>query len=297
MTADNVLNSVESGVAQTLSGTLDNAANVTGMVVNFGGQAINAVVDTVTGAWSAVLPETLLNTLPDGQANVGLAITDAFGNVINTSASFNVARALPTIGLDPLFSDGVLSIPELLGSALSGTATRLAGQQLTIQIGNAEAFTTNVDGSGRWAVNLPAAVQALLQGIGTGDVPVTVSAFDQYGNPASQTASIRVDLVAPVLNSLAVFTDNVLNVADSLLSQTISGVVGNAPVGSRVEVQVAGKNLPRLGRGGRLVLNQSGAIRSDRPAGRCLPAAGDDRHSGRQQRPDRRAGGGAGRPG
>ncbi|WP_312269712.1 Ig-like domain-containing protein [Pseudescherichia sp.] len=241
MTADNVLNSVESGVAQTLSGTLDNAANVTGMVVNFGGQAINAVVDTVTGAWSAVLPDTLLNTLPDGQANVGLAITDAFGNVINTSASFNVARALPTIGLDPLFSDGVLSIPELLGSALSGTSTRLAGQQLTIQIGDAEAFTTNVDGSGRWAVNLPAAVQALLQGIGTGEVPVTVSAFDQYGNPASQTASIRVDLVAPVLNSLAVFTDNVLNVADSLLNQTISGVVGNAPVGSRVEVQVAGK--------------------------------------------------------
>ena len=241
MTADNVLNSVESGVAQTLSGTLDNAANVTGMVVNFGGQAINAVVDTVTGAWSAVLPDTLLNTLPDGQANVGLAITDAFGNVINTSASFNVARALPTIGLDPLFSDGVLSIPELLGSALSGTATRLAGQQLTIQIGDAEAFTTNVDGNGRWAVNLPEAVQALLQGIGTGDVPITVSAFDQYGNPASQTANIRVDLVAPVLNSLAVFTDNVLNVADSLLNQTISGVVGNAPVGSRVEVQVAGK--------------------------------------------------------
>ena len=84
-------------------------------------------------------------------------------------------------------------------------------------------------------------MQALLQGIGTGEVPVTVSAFDQYGNPASQTASIRVDLVAPVLNSLAVFGDNVLNVADSLLNQTISGVVGNAPVGSRVEVQVAGK--------------------------------------------------------
>ena len=251
MTADNVLNSVESGVAQTLSGTLNNAANVTGMVVNFGGQAINAVVDTVAGTWTAVLPETLLNTLPDGQANVGLAITDAFGNVINTSASFNVVRALPTIGLDPLFSDGVLSIPELLGAALSGTSTRLAGQQLTIQIGNAEAFTTNVDGSGRWAVNLPAAVQALLQGIGTGDVPVTISAFDQYGNPASQTALIKVDLVAPVLNSLSVFTDNVLNVADSLLNQTISGVVGNAPVGSRVEVQVAGKTfLGSVGAGG-----------------------------------------------
>lgn len=256
MTADNVLNSVESGVAQTLSGTLNNAANVTEMVVNFGGQAINAVVDTVTGTWSAVLPDTLLNTLADGQANVGLAITDAFGNVINTSASFNVARALPTIGLDPLFEDGVLSIPELLGAALSGNSTRLAGQQLTIQIGDAEAFTTNVDGSGRWAVNLPEAVQALLQGIGTGDVPITVSAFDQYGNPASQTALIKVDLLAPVLNSLAVFTDNVLNVADSLLNQTISGVVGNAPIGSRVEVQVAGKTfLGAVGAGGAFSIN------------------------------------------
>jgi len=256
MTADNVLNSVESGVAQTLTGTLSNVANVISMVVNFGGEAINAVVDTVAGTWSAILPDRLLNTLPDGQASVGLAITDAFGNVVNTSASFNVARALPTIGLDPLFEDGVLSIPELLGAALSGTSTRLAGQQLTIQIGDAEAFTTNVDGSGRWAVNLPAAVQALLQGIGTGDVPITISALDQYGNPASQTALIRVDLVAPVLNSLAVFTDNVLNVADSLLNQTISGVVGNAPVGSRVEVQVAGKTfLGAVDAGGAFSIN------------------------------------------
>ncbi|MGP3591575.1 Ig-like domain-containing protein [Vagococcus sp. WN89Y] len=238
---DNVVNLVESTLNQTISGTVSNAADVTSVIVNFGGQAIRATVDAL-GNWTASLPGAVLGTLPDGSVNVGIAVTDKYGNVVNSNASFNVvSHNLPLISLDPLFGDGVLSIPELANALLSGTATNLAGRTLTIQIGNATAFTTNVDNTGRWSVNLPDAVKALLQGLGSGSESVTITATDQYGNVATQTGSIKVDLLAPVVSNVVAFGDGLLNLAESLVSQTITGVTTNAPLGSTVQVSLGGK--------------------------------------------------------
>ncbi|KIS42073.1 Ig-like domain-containing protein [Kosakonia radicincitans] len=238
---DNVINLAESGVDQLLSGTVSNVANVATMVVNFGGQAITVVPDAL-GRWTVNLASLVLGALPDGTATVGITITDKAGNVINTGASFNVVtHNLPGISLDTLFGDGTLSIAELANALLSGTATNLAGRTLTIQIGNATAFTTNVDNTGHWSVNLPDTVKSVLQGLGTGNQTVTITATDQYGNPASQTGTIKLNLVAPVLSNVVAFGDGLLNVADSLVNQTITGVVTNAPLGSSVQVTIGAK--------------------------------------------------------
>ncbi|XTZ39364.1 Ig-like domain-containing protein [Salmonella enterica] len=238
---DNFLNKAESGVDQLITGTVSNVADVSSVVLNFAGRVINATVDA-TGKWTATLPSSVLSTLPDGAVNVGVVVTDKAGNVVNTNASFNVvSNVLPSISLDALFGDGTLSIPELANALLSGTASGLAGRVLTIKIGNADAFTTNVDGSGHWSVNLPDAVKAVLQGLGSGNQSITITATDQYGNPASQTGSINVDLLTPVLNNVAVFGDNLLNVADSLVNQTITGLASNAPLGSTVQVSLGSK--------------------------------------------------------
>lgn len=238
---DNVINLAESSADQILSGTVSNAANVATMVVNFGGQAITVVPDAL-GRWSVTLSALALGALPDGTATVGITVTDKAGNVINSNASFNVVtHNLPGISLDTLFGDGTLSIPELANALLSGTATNLAGRTLTIQIGNATAFTTNVDNTGHWSVNLPDAVKSVLQGLGSGNQSITITATDQYGNPATQTGTIKVDLVAPVLSNVVLFGDGLLNVADSLVSQTITGAVANAPLGSTVQVTIGAK--------------------------------------------------------
>ncbi len=238
---DNVVNLAESGVAQLISGTVSNVANVASVVINFGGQAITVVPDAL-GHWSTSLASSLLTSLPDGSATVGITVTDKAGNVINSNASFTVVtHNLPVISLDTLFGDGTLSIPELANALLSGTATNLAGRTLTIQIGSSTAFTTNVDNTGHWSVNLPDAIKSVLQGLGSGTQSVTITATDQYGNPATQTGSIKVDLVAPVLSSVTLFGDGLLNVADSLVSQTITGAVANAPLGSTVQVTIGAK--------------------------------------------------------
>ncbi|ALX77554.1 Ig-like domain repeat protein [Cronobacter malonaticus LMG 23826] len=238
---DNLINFAESTVNQTISGVVSNAENVSSIIVNFAGQRLTAVVDD-TGRWTATLPSTLLGSLPDGQAALQVVVTDNAGNVNTTGATFNVAiNNLPTINIGSLFGDGTLSIPELLQGTLSGTTTGLAGQTLTIQIGSTQAFTATVGPNGVWSVNLPDAVQSALTGIATGNQTVTVTASDVNGNSASATGSLTLDLVAPVLSSLSVFGDGLLNAADALVSQTISGVVTNATAGSSVSVALGAR--------------------------------------------------------
>lgn len=241
VTKDNVINLLESGSDQVISGVVSQAANVKTLVLNLGGQTIQATVNA-QGGWTASLPTDVLKALPDGTATVGVTITDTSGNVINTSASFNVVtHNLPVISLDTLFSNGILSIPELAGALLSGTATNLAGKTLTIQVGTTTAFTTNVDGTGHWSVNLPDTVKTALQQLGTGSVSITITGTDQYENTVSQTGSIKLDLVAPVLQSMTLFGDNLLNLLESQTSQTIVGTLGNAPIGSTVQVTIGSK--------------------------------------------------------
>ncbi|EOI5730279.1 Ig-like domain-containing protein [Cronobacter malonaticus] len=249
---DNLINFAESTVNQTISGVVSNAENVSSIIVNFAGQRLTAVVDD-TGRWTATLPSTLLGSLPDGQAALQVVVTDNAGNVNTTGATFNVAiNNLPTINIGSLFGDGTLSIPELLQGTLSGTTTGLAGQTLTIQIGNTQAFTATVGPNGVWSVNLPEAVQSALTGIATGNQTVTVTASDVNGNSASATGSLTLDLLAPVLSSLSVFGDGLLNAADALVSQTISGVVTNATAGSSVSVALGARTFTgTVGTGGR----------------------------------------------
>lgn len=241
---DNVINQAESTTDQVISGTVSSLADVMGVVVTFGGRAVNATLTALgdgTGKWVATLPTSILSALPDGLATVNVAVTDKYGNVVNSTSTLTIAtHNLPTITLDPLFGDGTLSITELTNALLSGTSTGLANGVITVQLGSGQTFTTNADGTGRWSVDLSTIVSAL-QALGTGNVSVTVTASDQYGNPASQVGQFKLDLVAPVISNVVAFGDGLLNVADSLLNQTITGVVSNAPLGSTVEVVIGTK--------------------------------------------------------
>ena len=243
---DNAINLVESGANQLVTGTLTNVANVAGVAITVAGQTIQGTVDAL-GNWSATLPQTLLSTLPDGSLAVNVSVTDKFGNITSGTTNVTVAvKTQPSVVLDPLFGDGVLSIPELLNGVISGTATGLSGRTLTIKIGNTTAFTTSVDGTGKWSIALPDAVKTALQGLASGSVAVSVDATDTYGNVAHADTSLTLNLLRPVLNAVTLFGDGLLNAADALLTQTITGSVAQAPTGSTVNVAVGGKTFVGL---------------------------------------------------
>lgn len=237
---DNVINVADSTTDQLVTGTLSTVDNVAGVAVTLAGRTFQAVLNGTQ--WAATLPSDLLAALPDGTAALQVAVTDTFGNVISNTTNLTVAlKNLPTLALNPLFGDGTLSIPELLSGLVSGTATGLAGQTLNISIGTAPVFTTTVGQDGRWSVALPLNVKDVLQTLGSGDVTVSVTANDQYGNSANVGNTLRVDLLRPVLSGLTLFGDGLLNAVDALATQTISGAVGNAPAGSSVSVDINGR--------------------------------------------------------
>lgn len=241
---DNVINNIESGTAHTISGLVSNAAKVGSVVLVIAGQTINGTIDAATGLWSATLGSSLLQGLQDGTITGKVNITDLDGNLVSTNISFGVAKTLPTITLGSLFGDGTLSLNELVSGVLSGTTTGLAaGRQITITIGSTASFTATVDSTGKWSVNLPSTVADALKALGTtGPLTVTMAATDQYGNSAtSVSGSLKLDLLAPVLNSLTLFGTNTLSAIGAQTDKLITGSVANAADGSLIQVTVGGK--------------------------------------------------------
>lgn len=241
---DNVINNVESATAHTISGIVSNASKVGSVVLVIAGQTITGTVDAVTGLWSATLGSSLLQGLQDGTITGKVNITDLDGNLVSTNISFGVAKTLPTITLGSLFGDGTLSLSELVSGVLSGTTTGLtAGRQVTITIGSTAPFTATVDSTGKWSVSLPSTVADALKALGTaGPLTVTMAATDQYGNNAtSVSGSLKLDLLAPVLNSLTLFGTNTLSAIGAQTDKLITGSVANAADGSLIQVTVGGK--------------------------------------------------------
>lgn len=237
---DNIINVLDSTTDQLVTGTLSTVENVAGVAVTLAGNTYQAVLNGTQ--WAVTLPQEVLAALPDGTAALQVAVTDTFGNVVSDTINLTVAlRNLPTLALDPLFGDGTLSIPDLLSGLVSGTATGLAGQTLNISIGDAPLLTTTVGENGRWSVALTPEVRDILQTVGSGTVPVSVTATDQNGNVAAAENTLRLDLLQPVLDGLTMFGDGLLNAVDALATQTITGVVGNAPAGSSVSVDIGGR--------------------------------------------------------
>ena len=241
---DNIINNIESQAAHVIKGALINVATAKSVVLVIAGQTINGTIDTVNGTWSALMGSSLIQGLQDGTVTGKVIITDNFGNQVSTDVSFGVAKTLPTITLGSLFGDGILSLGELATGVLSGTTTGLtAGQKVTITIGSTASFTATVDSTGKWSVNLPSTIADALKAPGVvGPLTVTVEATDQHGNSAnSVSGSLKLDLLAPVLNSLTLFGTNTLSAIGAQTDKVITGSVANAADGSLIQVTVGGK--------------------------------------------------------
>ncbi|AKJ42481.1 Ig-like domain-containing protein [Pragia fontium] len=240
---DNFLNQLEAGASQLISGTIGNMAPGTTISVTLGTKTYTNVTVDANGNWSVSIPKLDLAALQDGLTKVSVAVTDAGGNVVQKSIDLDViTHNLPTIHLNPLFGDGTLSLSDLLGAlSIGGTATGLAGQTINIAIAGAPTLSATVGSDGSWNVALTPSVIGILQGLGTGNITVSATASDVAGNPATASAGVKLDLLAPLLNTISLFDNGLLNALDATTAQVISGTVANAPLGSTISVALGGK--------------------------------------------------------
>jgi len=232
---DNLLNIAEAAAGQLVGGVISNAAAGSQVTVTFGSKTYSTTVQA-GGRWSVNLPGSDLTSLLDGNLTLGVSVRDAVGNVASNSASIGIFTQTPSISLTSLFGDGVLNLADIAtGQVISGVVNNVAqGSVVTLSVGNSQLSAT-VGAGGAFSTTV---TPDILGTLAQGNVTVGASVTDAAGNTASTSAGVRVDTLLPTITVNPLFGDGLLNVADALSTQIISGVVGGAETGSRVVVSV-----------------------------------------------------------
>lgn len=243
---NNVLNLLEAQAGQTIGGTL-NAVAGSVVTVTLGAKAYTTTVQA-GGGWSVNLSATDLLALGNGNVSLGVKVVDPAGNVASTSTNITVATIKPEIILNPILGDGLLNIADLSNVAsqlVSGTVKNVAaGTIITVTIGTTQVEAT-VDASGKFSAGL---TLGQLQGLQSGLLDISASVKDSLsGNESTLnvTGGLQVSLTPPALslNQTQLFGDGLLNAADALVNQLISGTTS---AGARVVVTVGNSTTPLL---------------------------------------------------
>ncbi len=238
ISGDNIINAAEAGSALTLSGTGTNFAAGTVVTVLLNGKGYSATIQN-NGSWSVNVPAADVAALSDGTSyTVSASAQDSAGNSATASRSVAVDLTAPVISINTVSTDDRLNAAEQQQPlTLNGSTSAEVGQTVTVTFGG-KTYTATVAANGTWALNVPAAdLAALAQGAQT----ITASVNDRAGNPGQTTHALTVDTVAPTVTIATVAGDDIINNAEQLAGQTISGTT-TAEVGQTVTVTFNGQS-------------------------------------------------------
>ncbi|EOZ9283401.1 Ig-like domain-containing protein [Enterobacter hormaechei] len=240
---DDVINSVEHGQAQIVSGTATGASVGDKLVITIGSNQYTTTVDA-SGKWSVGVPASDISALTDGTVTLSATITDSAGNSSTQTHDVVVNTASVALTVNTLSGDDVINAAEAGASlVINGSSAQFAnGTQVTITL-NGKSYTATIQSDGSWTTTVPAAdVGALADGA---RYQVTVSAQDSAGNSASATHTISVDTTAPVISVNTLSGDDVLNAAEAQQPLTVHGS-SSAEAGQTVTVTLSGKTYTAL---------------------------------------------------
>ncbi|MEP8961876.1 Ig-like domain-containing protein [Enterobacter hormaechei] len=233
---DDVINVAEHNQAQIVSGSATGAAAGDKVTVTIGGQTYTTVLDAA-GNWSVGVPANVISGLSDGTATITASVTDAAGNTGSGTHNVTVDTGLPSVSFNAISDDNVLNAVEK-GQDLrvSGTSANLGEGTVVAVTLNGKNYTATTAADGTWSLTIPAADLAALS---QGALTVTASVNDKAGNSGQTTHTLTVDTVAPAVTISTVADDDIVNNAEQLAGQTISGTT-TAEQGQTVTVSFNG---------------------------------------------------------
>ncbi|EMF4413993.1 Ig-like domain-containing protein [Enterobacter hormaechei] len=240
---DDVINSVEHGQAQIVSGTATGASVGDKVVITIGSNQYTTTVDA-SGKWSVGVPASVISALTDGTVTLSATITDSAGNSSTQTHDVVVNTASVALTVNTLSGDDVINAAEAGASlVINGSSAQFAsGTQVTITL-NGKSYTATIQSDGSWTTTVPAAdVGTLADGA---SYQVSVSAQDSAGNSASATHTISVDTSAPVISVNTLSGDDVLSAAEAQQALTVHGS-SSAEAGQTVTVTLGGKTYTAL---------------------------------------------------
>ncbi|POT99355.1 Ig-like domain-containing protein [Enterobacter cloacae complex sp. ECNIH14] len=233
---DNLVNNAEAGVDQTLSGRVTGAAAGDTVSVTVGGKSYTATVGSDL-TWSVKIPSADLKAFGDGDLTFTASVTNSHGNTGTGERDININAQLPGLRVNTISGDDVVNaIEQQQDLTVTGASTHLAaGTPIVVTINNVE-YNAVVTASGGWSIGVPAAD---LQAWTAGEVTVSVSAKDAWGNTVAAEHPIELDLNAVAVTIDTVSGDDLLNAAEKGADLTLSGKTQGVEAGQTVVVKFA----------------------------------------------------------
>lgn len=237
---DNQINRLEASQPLTISGSTVNVMPGESITVTLNGKTYIGTI-AANGSWGVTIDSSDMLTLPDGTTTIIASVANPSDIPVTTSRNIDIhINNLPQPTINQPFGDGVLNIIESTsGQNLTGKTGISGGGQSVIVTLNGKTYTATVDNQGNWSAALPATdLQSLLTGIQT----IRVEATDTAGNSVQSARDITVDMVRPVLTLKPLTSDGIINAAENLNDQAISGNALQSDAGRTVIVTINNKN-------------------------------------------------------
>jgi len=195
------------------------------------------------GVWTATIPTTDAENLPNGTATVSAQVTDQFGNQSAVATqSVTVAETLPTVTIAPVDGNDVINNAEAnAGVPLNGTVTGLAqGATFNVSVADgsfAKTYVATVGAGGVWTATIPTTDA---ENLPNGTATVSAQVTDQFGNQsalASQTVTVAETL--PTVTIAPVDGNDVINNVEAHVGVQLTGNVTGLAQGATFNVSVA----------------------------------------------------------
>ncbi|HHH2820167.1 TPA: Ig-like domain-containing protein, partial [Enterobacter hormaechei subsp. hoffmannii] len=141
---DDVINSVEHGQAQIVSGTATGASVGDKLIITIGSNQYTTTVDA-SGYWSVGVPASVISALTDGTVTLSATITDSAGNSSTQTHDVVVNTASVALTVNTLSGDDVINAAEAGASlVINGSSAQFAsGTQVTITL-NGKSYTATI---------------------------------------------------------------------------------------------------------------------------------------------------------
>jgi gamma-glutamyl-gamma-aminobutyrate hydrolase PuuD len=234
VSGDDVINAAEAGSSLVINGSSAQFASGTQVTVTLNGKTYTATIQSDGTGRPPSRPPTWAPGRWRTLSGVGFGAGQR-GNSASATHDISVDTTAPVVSIATLSGDDVLNAAEAQQPlTVHGASSAEAGQTVTVTLGG-KTYTApwqrrHLD-AGRTAADLAALSQ--------GALTVTASVNDKAGNSGQTTHTLTVDTVAPTVTISTVADDDIVNNAEQLAGQTISGTT-TAEQGQTVTVSFNG---------------------------------------------------------
>ncbi|QCR35526.1 hypothetical protein C1N62_05205 [Nissabacter sp. SGAir0207] len=238
---NSVLSVAEAATDQTLVGSTGLSGANQQVVITLGGSDYTGQVDE-GGRWQVTLAAAALQALEEGTQALAITATNAAGESKTLSVNVEVALTPPTLTLEPVAGDDVITFAEAEaeeGILLTGH-TSVSQGSIALTLGD-QSWITETDSQGNWSQLIPAHTFSYPEGaFPDGNYALVATLTDANGNSTTVSRPVSLQADAGTLPAVSVTSglDSVLNGAERQVAQAISGTTRHVEAGQAVTLSV-----------------------------------------------------------